>query len=173
MVGTFGDGGSGGDPENRAQDPDRQLGKSSALDVAAAQAATGARRVGLRNAWRFSFDRKTGDLWIGDVGPGRDRGDRLPATRPARRGPSTSAGTSTRAGRFEQKALGPGTLVQPIAQYTHGQGCSVTGGYVYRGKRCPRLAGRYFYGDYCSGTDLEHAGDRAARCGWSPSVSTD
>ena len=66
---------------------------------------------------------------------------------------STSAGTSTRGALgFESEALGPGKLVQPVAQYSHARGCSITGGYVYRGSTVPAAVGRYFYGDYCSGT---------------------
>ncbi len=147
---TFGDGGSGGDPENRSQDPGSQLGKLLRIDPASGRVVTAA--LGLRNAWRFSFDRATGDLWLGDVGQNQiEEIDFLPR---ARLGESPNFGWDVYEGRsvHEQKDLGPGTLVQPIAQYSHGQGCSVTGGYVYRGKSVPAAAGRYFYGDYCSGT---------------------
>jgi glucose/arabinose dehydrogenase len=148
-VGT-GDGGSGGDPENRAQNPDSPLGKMFRLDVSAAKPTPELVAIGLRNPWRYSFDRRTGDLWIGDVGQGEiEEVDRLP------RGTTglVNFGWDVYEGRrqFEDKPLGPGRLVQPIAQYTHAQGCSITGGYVYRGKNVPRLAGRYVFGDYCSG----------------------
>ncbi len=53
--------------------------------------------------------------------------------------------------KFESSALGPGRLVQPVAEYSHADGCSITGGYVYRGKKVPAAKGRYFYGDYCTG----------------------
>ena len=71
---------------------------------------------------------------------------------------------------FENKPLGPGKLVQPVYEYGHDKGCSVTGGYVYRGRAIPRIAGRYFFGDYCSGDDLEpearqRQGDRRAQGG--------
>jgi glucose/arabinose dehydrogenase len=148
-VGT-GDGGSGGDPENRAQNPDSQLGKLFRLDLAAAKPAPELVAIGLRNPWRFSFDRKTGALWIGDVGQGEiEEVDRLP-----RVSELVNFGWDVYEGRssFEEKPLGPGRLVQPVAQYTHAQGCSITGGYVYRGKKVPRLVGRYVFGDYCSGT---------------------
>ena len=147
----LGDGGSGGDPENRAQNPDSLLGKMLRLDVAKAQPTPELAAIGLRNPWRYSFDRKTGDLWIGDVGQGEiEEIDRLP------RGTTdlVNFGWSVYEGRqrYSDRTLGPGRLIQPVAQYTHAQGCSVTGGYVYRGKAVPRLAGRYVFGDYCSGT---------------------
>jgi glucose/arabinose dehydrogenase len=148
-VGT-GDGGAGGDPENRAQNMDSLLGKMLRLDVRRARPAPEIVALGLRNPWRYSFDRRTGDLWIGDVGQGAieevDRWQR-PGTGLTNFGWDVYEGRSD----FESKSIGPGTLVQPIAQYSHDEGCSVTGGYVYRGKAVPRLAGRYVYGDYCSG----------------------
>jgi glucose/arabinose dehydrogenase len=147
----MGDGGSGGDPENRAQNPDSLLGKLLRLDVRQASPAPEIFALGLRNPWRFSFDRKTKDLWIGDVGQGAvEEIDHLP------RGTTglVNFGWDVYEGRssFENKALGPGRLVQPVAQYSHDDGCSVTGGYVYRGNAIPRLRGRYVFGDYCSGT---------------------
>jgi glucose/arabinose dehydrogenase len=148
-VGT-GDGGAGGDPEDRAQDMESLLGKMLRLDVSRAQPTPEIVGLGLRNPWRYSFDRRTGDLWIGDVGQGAiEEIDRLPRSFSglANFGWDVYEGTA----RYEDKTLGPGTLVQPVAQYTHAQGCSVTGGYVYRGKAVPRLQGRYVYGDYCSG----------------------
>jgi glucose/arabinose dehydrogenase len=147
---TFGDGGSGGDPENRAQNPGSRLGKLLRIDTASGRVRTAA--LGLRNAWRFSFDRADGDLWIGDVGQNEiEEIDWLPRDR---LGTLTNFGWDVYEGRasFEQKDLGPGRLVGPVAQYPHSDGCSVTGGYVYRGKAVPSAAGRYFYGDYCSGT---------------------
>lgn len=147
----LGDGGSGGDPENRAQDPDSRLGKMLRLDVGAADPQPEIVALGLRNPWRYSFDRKTGALWIGDVGQGEveeiDRWQR-PGRELVNFGWDVYEGSRT----FEEKPLGPGRLIQPVAQYTHARGCSVTGGYVYRGKAIPRLVGRYVYGDYCSGT---------------------
>ena len=147
----LGDGGSGGDPENRAQSSDSLLGKMLRLDVSKAQPTPELAAIGLRNPWRYSFDRKTGDLWIGDVGQNEvEEIDRLP------RGTTglVNFGWSVYEGRqrYSDRTLGPGRLIQPVAQYTHAQGCSVTGGYVYRGKAVPRLFGRYVFGDYCSGT---------------------
>ncbi len=147
----MGDGGSGGDPENRAQNPDTLLGKMLRLDVRQAKPTPEIFALGLRNPWRFSFDRKTKDLWIGDVGQSAiEEIDRVPSN-PAgllNFGWNVYEGTT----RFSDNPLGPGQLVQPVAQYSHDRGCSVTGGYVYRGNSVPRLRGRYVFGDYCSGT---------------------
>jgi glucose/arabinose dehydrogenase len=144
---TMGDGGSGGDPENRSQNPRSLFGKLLSINV-----ATKGLRIeayGLRNAWRFSFDRANGDLYIGDVGQGEiEEINYLRASSPG----IENYGWDVYEGRssFERKPLGPGKLVQPVAQYTHANGCSVTGGYVYRGSN-RSLRGRYIYGDYCSG----------------------
>ncbi|MGH3023556.1 MAG: PQQ-dependent sugar dehydrogenase [Gaiellaceae bacterium] len=151
-VGT-GDGGAGGDPENRAQDPSSQLGKLLRLDVDDPDAEWEMVAYGLRNPWRFSVDRLTGDLWIGDVGQNAiEEIDFVPARRV---GDLLNFGWDVFEGtqQFEDKEPTPGgPLVEPISQYTHEFGCSVTGGFVYRGSEVSRQArGRYFYGDYCSG----------------------
>ncbi len=148
---SIGDGGSGGDPEDRAQNMSSRFGKLLRLDVRRSGAAWQVAALGLRNPWRFSFDRRTGDLWIGDVGQGSiEEIDFVPrgATGLLNFGWDVYEGTS----RFEDKPLGPGKLVQPVYEYTHAAGCSVTGGYVYRGRAISRAAGRYFFGDYCAGT---------------------
>jgi glucose/arabinose dehydrogenase len=144
---TMGDGGAGGDPENRSQNMRSRFGKLLSIDVATKGLRIEA--LGLRNAWRFSFDRANGDLYIGDVGQN--------AIEEISYSPARSAGLENYGwdvyegrSRFENKALGPGKLVQPVAQYSHDEGCSVTGGYVYRGSNAA-LRGRYIYGDYCSG----------------------
>ena len=106
---------------------------------------------GVRNPWRFSFDRANGDLWIGDVGQGSiEEVDHVawPWKGLLNFGWDVYEGRAS----FEQKALGPGKLVMPVSQYSHARGCSITGGYVYRGSAVPAAKGRYFYGDYCSGT---------------------
>jgi glucose/arabinose dehydrogenase len=147
----MGDGGSGGDPENHAQNPDSLLGKLLRLDVSKPKPSPEIVAIGLRNPWRFSFDRRTKDLWIGDVGQNAiEEIDHLPHTTTGlvNFGWNVFEGRS----RYSQNALGPGTLIGPVAQYTHARGCSVTGGYVYRGSGVPRLRGRYVFGDYCSGT---------------------
>jgi glucose/arabinose dehydrogenase len=162
----LGDGGSGGDPENRAQDLSQPLGKLLAFDVGEEEPEPDIVAYGLRNPWRFSFDRETGDLWIGDVGQNEfEEIDFLPR---ARLGELANFGWDVFEGfeRFEDKEpSGEGALVEPVAVYDHGDGCSVTGGYVYRGAEAERAAGRYFYGDYCSGSvwSLAPGSDRPRR----------
>ena len=146
----MGDGGAGGDPENRAQNPDELLGKLLRLDTLGKKAPQVV-ALGLRNPWRFSFDRKTGDLYIGDVGQNKiEEVDYVPAGVKG----LLNFGWRVYEGRsvYQQGQLGPGALKMPIVQYTHDQGCSVIGGYVYRGTLVPAAGGRYFYGDACSGT---------------------
>jgi glucose/arabinose dehydrogenase len=146
----MGDGGSGGDPENRAQDLSQQLGKLLSTDV---DQGTGWRieGYGLRNPWRFSFDRETGDLWIGDVGQSEwEEIDHTPRESPG----IENYGWDVYEGRHtnEDKPLNPvGHLVMPVFEYSHDLGCSVTGGFVYRGQDIPAARGRYFFGDFCSG----------------------
>jgi len=147
----MGDGGSGGDPENRAQNPASLLGKLLRLDPSRPAAEPVIVALGVRNPWRFSFDRANGDLWIGDVGQGSiEEVDHVawPWQGQLNFGWDVYEGRAS----FEDKALGPGRLVSPVAQYSHARGCSITGGYVYRGSAVPSATGRYFYGDYCSGT---------------------
>ena len=108
---------------------------------------------GLRNPWRFSFDRATGDLYIGDVG--QNSWEEVSFT--PRRSPGLeNYGWDVYEGRarFENKPLsGPGKLVRPVVVYPLSGGhCAVSGGFVYRGNAVPAAKGRYFYGDNCSGT---------------------
>ena len=158
----MGDGGSGGDPENRAQNLSSLLGKLLTLDVSESRPAPEIAAYGLRNPWRFSFDRENGDLWIGDVGQGDfEEVDRLPR---AEVGNLVNFGWDVFEGdaAYEEKEPNPeGSLVGPVAVYDHGEGCSVTGGFVYRGDEVPALKGRYIYGDYCSGTIWTIAADGA------------
>jgi glucose/arabinose dehydrogenase len=150
-VGT-GDGGSGGDPENRAQSMKSLLGKMLRLDVRRPGSAPEIVGIGLRNPWRYSFDRATGDLYIGDVGQG--------SVEEVDVAPHDSAGLENYgwdvyegSHSFEDKAPGPGQLVFPVYEYSHdGGGCTVIGGYAYRGRARPNMRGRYVLGDYCSGT---------------------
>ena len=147
---TIGDGGSGGDPENRAQDPASLFGKLLRFNVDRRPAEPQIVALGLRNAWRFSFDRANGDLYLGDVGQGdMEEIDYTKYPGPGVENYEWDVKEGTRP--FEDKAYGPGRRVGPIAEYDHGQGCSVTGGYVYRGRAVRAAIGRYFYGDYCSG----------------------
>ena len=149
----MGDGGSGGDPENRAQDLGSRLGKLLRLDVDQRGAEWEIVAYGLRNPWRFSFDRLTGDLWIADVG--QDALEEIDFVPAAEVGELLNFGWDAFEGTavFEDKEPSPdGRLVEPISEYTHEFGCSVTGGFVYRGSDVEREArGRYFYGDYCTG----------------------
>jgi glucose/arabinose dehydrogenase len=148
---TIGDGGAGGDPEDRAQDMDSLFGKLLTLDVSRANASWQIAALGLRNAWRFSFDRATGDLYIGDVG--ENAVEEINFT-PRGSDGLENYGWDAYEGsqRFEDGRPSTGRLVFPVHEYGHGQGCSVTGGYVYRGRARPADRGRYIFGDYCSGT---------------------
>ncbi len=147
----MGDGGSGGDPEDRAQKLASRLGKLLRRSVDRPGAKWQTAGYGLRNPWRFSFDRATGDLYIADVG--QDEWEEIDFT------PRSSPGLENYGWdvyegkhRYETKALNPaGKLVWPITEYGRSQGCSVTGGFVYRGSAVTGARGRYFYGDYCSG----------------------
>jgi glucose/arabinose dehydrogenase len=155
-----GDGGGAGDTPNNAQNLTVFLGKILRIDVNAATYAippsnpfhTEVWAYGLRNPWRFSFDRATGDLWIADVGQNRYEEINLQ--------PATSIGGENYGWRLMEAThcfnpttgcTNNATLKQPIIEYSHDDGsCSITGGYRYRGI-FPRLQGTYFYADYCSG----------------------
>jgi glucose/arabinose dehydrogenase len=161
----MGDGGSGGDPENRAQNMATLLGKLVRLNVAVARPNPQIAALGLRNPWRFSFDRATGDLYIADVGQNAweeiDWVSRTRVSELANYGWDVFEGRA----RFESKEPNPrGRLVTPVHVYGRGDGCSVSGGFVYRGSAVPDARGRYFFGDFCSGTiwSLVMSGGRAA-----------
>jgi glucose/arabinose dehydrogenase len=157
-----GDGGSGGDPDNRAQNPKDLLGKILRIDVDQGDpygipsdnpfAKEGGHpeifAFGLRNPWRFSFDGKTGELWVADVGQHKWEEIDL-ATRGGNYGWRVMEGA-----HCYSPALFCETkdLIVPILEYPHEKGrCSVIGGYVYRGRSLTGLAGQYVYGDFCSG----------------------
>jgi glucose/arabinose dehydrogenase len=150
----LGDGGSGGDPNNNGQTFTTKLAKIWKLDVNRRGSEPVVAEYGLRNPWRFSFDRATGDLYIADVGQGS--WEEIDYVARAQLGRLNNFGWAVYEGKapYDQgRTLDPrGTLVGPIAVYSHSSGCSVTGGLVYRGRARPDLVGRYFYGDYCSGT---------------------
>jgi glucose/arabinose dehydrogenase len=146
----MGDGGSGGDPENRAQSMDALLGKMLRLDVRRPGSAPEIVALGLRNPWRYSFDRLTGDLYIADVGQGDiEEVDYTPRSSPGLENYGWDVYEGSQ--RFEEKSAGPGELVFPIYEYNHSRGCTVVGGYVYRGSARKAERGRYVFGDYCSG----------------------
>ncbi len=163
----IGDGGSGGDPQGHGQNRNDLLGSILRLDVSAATGyavpasnplvgVAGTRSElwnwGLRNPWRFSFDRATGDLYIGDVGQNeREEIDVSTATSGAGKG--VNYGWSIMEGTqcYGASSCDMTGLTPPVLDYTHSDGCSVTGGYVYRGSAIPDLAGTYFYADFCSG----------------------
>jgi glucose/arabinose dehydrogenase len=149
---TIGDGGSGGDPEERSQNMDSLFGKLLALDVSKANAKWQIAALGLRNAWRFTFDRATGDLYIGDVGQNAiEEIDFRPRQSPGLENYGWDLYEGSR--RHEDGEPSTGRLVFPVFEYRNpDQGCSVTGGYVYRGRARPAERGRYVFGDYCSGT---------------------
>ncbi len=173
---SLGDGGSAGDPAGNGQNVDTLLGSLVRIDPRAAVpyavpgdnpfvGRAGRDEIwiwGLRNPWRFSFDRSTGDLWIGDVGQNRwEEIDRLPAPG---RGRGANLGWSAREGTHTFDGPVPAGHVGPIHEYSHDRGCSVTGGYVYRGARIPGLSGVYVYGDYCTAQlwGLRTDGDRGS-----------
>lgn len=161
----MGDGQTGGIPSTPAQDPASILGKMLRLDVDHGDpygipkdnpfaGKPGARQeiymLGLRNPWRWSFDRETSDLWIADVG--EDLREEI-AMLPMARLSGSNWGWPMMEGSLcfrPAEGCNPGGLVLPVLEYDHKQGCSITGGYVYRGKAIPKLRGTYFYGDYCS-----------------------
>ena len=153
----LGDGGSQGDPNGNGQNTSVLLGKILRLDVDSAEPyavpadnpfGNEVWAYGLRNPWRFSFDRLTGDLYIGDVGQNQwEEIDFLAAGSPG----GTNFGWNHREGAHDYEGGGPEEMIDPVAEYGHPEGgCSVTGGYVYRGSM-PEWNGIYLYGDYCTG----------------------
>jgi glucose/arabinose dehydrogenase len=153
----LGDGGAAGDPSGNGQKTTTLLGKILRLDVDSAEPyvvpadnpfGNEIWAYGLRNPWRISFDSATGDLYIGDVGQNVwEEIDHLPAGSPG----GTNFGWDFREGAHEYSGTAPADLTDPIAEYSHQEGgCSVTGGYVYRGAM-PEWNGVYLYGDYCTG----------------------
>ncbi|HEX8741763.1 MAG TPA: PQQ-dependent sugar dehydrogenase [Thermoleophilaceae bacterium] len=147
----LGDGGGAGDGDNHAQDLNDRLGKILRLDPDEPRSDWEPVAYGLRNPWRFSWDRETGSVWIGDVG--QDEREEIDVVSelgdpPPNFGWPGFEGTND---IDEREPSGPGRVIEPAAEYTHEDGCSVTGGYVYRGREVPALRGRYVYGDVCSG----------------------
>jgi hypothetical protein len=176
-IGT-GDGGSGGDPQGNGQNLGALLGKLLRIDVDGAEpyavpadnpfaGTAGARSevwaYGLRNPWRFAFDRETGDLYIADVG--QNRVEEVNAVQGAGRGRNYGWNVMEGTRCFEpSNGCDREGLTLPVAEYDHDEGCSVTGGYVFRGSAIPDLSGTYLYSDYCSGfvRSFRLQGDAAA-----------
>ena len=190
----IGDGGGGGDPQETGQDLTRLLGKLLRLDIDVEVppyyavpptnpfvGRTDARgeiwAFGVRNPWRFGFDRATGDLYVGDVGQGAwEEID----VQPAASAGGENYGWDVFEGRHCYEPTPPATacpapptgFTMPVLEYDHGEGCSVTGGLVYRGCAMPDLRGTYFYADFCSaflrtfrgvsGGDAVNTADRTA-----------
>jgi glucose/arabinose dehydrogenase len=160
----LGDGGCGGDPLGTGQDRADLLGSMLRLDVSGTggytippsnpYAASGTFRhelwnYGLRNPWRFSFDRTLGDLYIADVG--QDRVEEVDVA-PASSGGGENYGWNEVEGNVCYTAgCNLSLYVAPVTTYTHASGCAIIGGYVYRGSAIPALAGTYFYTDECGG----------------------
>ncbi len=170
---ALGDGGSAGDPRRHGQNLGTLLGAILRIDVTSEDGApyaipsdnpfvgrSGARgeiwAYGLRNAWRFSFDRETGDLWTGDVGQ-----NALEEVDIVRRG-GNYGWNEMEGSRCFRPACDPGAFEPPVTEYGRDSGCSITGGYVYRGQRLPDLRGVYLYADFCSGRiwGLRYDGER-------------
>jgi len=168
----IGDGGSAGDPNNFAQKVQplpgnhHLLGKLLRIDVesgafpytipptnplfAGLRSEIWAR--GLRNPWKFSFDRLTGDLYIGDVGQNtREEINFRPSTSTGKENYGWSILEGSLCFNPAVGCVPPVRYVPPITEYSHAKGCSITGGYVYRGTEFPNWRGIYFFGDFCSG----------------------
>jgi uncharacterized repeat protein (TIGR03806 family) len=160
LVIGLGDGGSGGDPGNRAQNPNSLLGKFLRLDVdngdpysipptnpfATDGGAPEIYALGFRNPWRWSFDRQTGELWAGDVGQGNwEEVDQVVL--------GGNYGWRYREGAHcynPSSGCPTAGLIEPVAEYSHSFGQSITGGYVYRGADLPELQGKFLFADYVS-----------------------
>ncbi len=161
----LGDGGGAGDPLSTGQDVSTPLGSLLRIDPLAAEpygvpadnpfvgdpdAASEIWAYGLRNPWRFSFDRVTGDLWIADVGQNsREEINWMQAGS----GAGANYGWNHMEGSLEFAGSEPADHVPPVYEYeSTEQRCSITGGFVYRGQAIPQLIGSYLYSDYCDGT---------------------
>lgn len=166
-IGT-GDGGAGGDPQGNGQDLDTLLGKILRIDIDegdpygipadnpfVGQIPEAPHRPeiwdwGMRNPWRFSFDRHTGDLWIGDVG--QEIYEEVNAEPASTGGRNYGWNTMEGAHCYSASSCDQDGLTLPVTEYKHADGCAVIGGYVYRGSAYPHLAGQYVFSDLCSGS---------------------
>jgi glucose/arabinose dehydrogenase len=152
LYASLGDGRCCEDPDDVAQNLRQRRGKLLRLDIARTRPTVQVVAYGLRNPWRFSFDRANGDLYLADVGAGE--WEEVNYLSRGQVGPLVNFGWDVYEGttRIDAKApSGSGRLVFPVHEYDHAAGCSITGGFVYRGSAVPEARGRYFFGDYCSG----------------------
>jgi glucose/arabinose dehydrogenase len=183
----MGDGGSGGDPQNNGQSPGTLLGKILRIDVESGATPYGIPpgnpfvgvagyrpeiwALGVRNPWRFSFDRGTGDLYIGDVGQGNfEEIDFQPAGDPGGQNYGWNIMEGDRCYPVGTVGCNRTGLALPIFVYDHSLGCSVIGGHVYRGSAFPFLQGVYLFGDFCSGRIW---GIRKNGAGWDNALLAD
>lgn len=162
----LGDGGGGGDPQGNGQNPGTVLGKMLRIDTESGASPYAVPQdnpfindpayqpeiwaLGLRNPWRFSFDSLTGDLYIGDVGQATY--EEIDLQQASSHG-GQNYGWNIMEGMhcYNNASCDQTGLTLPISEYDHSEGCSVTGGHVYRGTLYPSLNGYYLFGDYCSG----------------------
>jgi glucose/arabinose dehydrogenase len=152
----LGDGGKANDPHGNGQNPEALLAKMLRIDVEAASAKPEIIDKGLRNPWRYSFDRQTGDLYIADVGQNLFEYVHVVGAKDltghnfgwnVTEGYHCFAPSAPSAPKASCDAKG---LTAPVMEYNHKEGCSISGGFVYRGKAIPELQGNYFYADYCT-----------------------
>ncbi len=159
----FGDGGAGGDPQGNGQNVNTLLGALLRIDVDGGDpyavppdnpfvGRSGADEIwayGLRNPWRFAFDRAAGRVYVADVG--QDAWEEVNAV--AAGEAAVNYGWNVMEGRhcFGSATCGRTGLTLPVLEYDHSQGCSIIGGYVYRGAAIPAIRGHYFYSDFCTG----------------------
>jgi glucose/arabinose dehydrogenase len=148
-IGT-GDGGAADDPLGAGQDKKTLLAKMLRLDVDTPKSRPVIVQWGLRNPWRYHFDPKTGDLYIGDVGQNLWEWVNVA---PGGRLDGINWGWNITEGSrcFQNKPCDPNKFAAPAVEYDHKTGCSITGGEVYRGAAIPAISGHYFYADYCTG----------------------
>jgi glucose/arabinose dehydrogenase len=147
-VGT-GDGGSANDPHGNGQSRTALLGKMLRLDVERENPTAEIVAIGLRNPWRYDFDPDTGDLFIADVGQNQfEEIDVAPAAKLV----GHNFGWNVLEGLhcFRSRDCDRSGMTDPVVEYSHDEGCSITGGIVYRGRAIPELHGTYFYSDYCT-----------------------
>ena len=162
----LGDGGSGGDPQGNGQSLSTVLGKMLRIDptpfgdrpyrvpednpfVGRADARPEIWAYGLRNPWRYSFDRQTGDLWIGDVG--QSAWEEVDVQHADSTGGENYGWNRMEGDHPYGGAEPPSQAIRPVYEYSHDEGCVVTGGYVYRGNDIPDLVGAYVFADFCAG----------------------